>query len=145
MTPVEFARLSLIISIIVLIVNIVVLITLASAHDPDNRTLDPWYNSIKQPDGTSSCCGVADAYFCNNVTVQNNRMFCTVTDKRDDKSRGRPHVPFGTVVHVPAEKLVRDGEARKGNPTGQGVVWMRAGNYDPTLFMVFCYLMPELT
>jgi len=70
---------------------------------------------------------------------------------RDDDSRKRAHVDVGTKVLIPANKLVKDDEAKKGNPTGQGVVWMRAGYYgsdyklDPKDFTVFCYFAPDLT
>jgi hypothetical protein len=126
-----------------------------SAHDPDHHDHDKWYASIKIPNSGASCCGVSDAYFCNNLEVVGEDTFCTVTDDRDDGPRKRPHVPVGTKVKIPAEKLIRDEEAKKGNPTGQGVIWMRAGvvdvdtgavtPYHPKDYLVFCYFMPDMT
>jgi hypothetical protein len=118
----------------------------AHAHDPDHHEDDAWYQSIKIPDLGVSCCGVGDAYFCNHMrVVDGTRTVCTITDTRDDASRGRPHVPVGTMVEIPNEKLVRDEEAKKGNPTGQGVIWMKPSMYAPTGYNVYCYMMPELT
>lgn len=135
---------------------IFVLMTRVEAHDPEHRDHDQWYASIKMPDSDTSCCGVSDAYFCNRLEVKGDQTFCTITDTRDNASRKRPPVPVGTKVLIPANKLVKDAEARKGNPTGQGVIWMRAGyvngstgepmvTFDPKDYTVFCFFAPDLT
>lgn len=96
--------------------------------DPDLRA---WYESLKRPDvPTMSCCGVADAYFCDGYRMEGGKAVCTITDDRPDEPRRRPHVPVGTVIEIPPAKLMREG----GNPTGHGVVFMTRDRY------VWCYV-----
>ena len=110
------------------------------AQDPEIRQ---WYQQLMQPDHpTASCCGEADAYWCDNLRVKlmiepgGNasipHIFCTITDDRPDEPRGRPHVKIGTEIEVPNEKFKWD----RGNPTGHGVVFLSRGGY------VFCYVQP---
>ncbi|NPU63401.1 hypothetical protein HL667_00125 [Bradyrhizobium sp. 83012] len=95
--------------------------------------LRAWYESLMQPDvPTASCCGVADAYFCDDYGLRDGKPSCVISDDRDDASRGRPHVEIGTVIEIPPNKLKWD----KGNPTGRGVVFMSRNRY------VFCYVQP---
>lgn len=90
-----------------------------------------WYKSLMRPDApSSSCCGEADAYWCDNFRYEGKRAVCTITDDRDDGPLGRPHVELGTVIEVPDVKLKWD----KGNPTGHGVVFMSWQGY------VLCYV-----
>jgi hypothetical protein len=139
----------------------------AFAHDPDNHDNDEWYASIKMPGTETSCCGIGDAYYCNDFRVEKDgNTYCTITDTRDDASRKRLHVEVGTKVLIPAKKVIRNEidpenplvmktkEAHKGNPTGNGIVWMRAGFindegqsvfYDPEDITVYCYFLPDLT
>lgn len=106
--------------------------TAALAHDPDNDQHDSWYSSLMRPDAPqNSCCGIADAYFCDDVHVHAGETFCKITDTRDDKKRGdRPHVPVGTVIKIPPEKY----KYNAGNPTGHTVVFMSRERY------VFCFV-----
>lgn len=100
--------------------------------DPDLRA---WYQNLMQPDVPSaSCCGEADAYWCDDYyySPSKHKAFCRVTDDRADEPRGRPHVAIGTEIEVPANKLKWD----KANPTGHGVVFISRGGY------VFCYVQP---
>lgn len=47
-------------------------ITKAFAHD-DDASHDDWYMSLKQPDNpTASCCGIADAYWCDDIDTTDN-------------------------------------------------------------------------
>lgn len=95
--------------------------------------LSQWYKSLMQPDvPTSSCCGEADAYYCNDYTVRNGKPSCIINDDRPDEPRGRPHVENGTVIEIPDHKLKWD----SGNPTGNGIVFMSRNRY------VFCYVQP---
>ena len=55
-----------------------------------------------------------------------------ITDTRDDKQTGRPHIPPGTKVVVPNHKLKYD----RGNPTGHGVIFVN------TTLDVYCYIVP---
>jgi hypothetical protein len=100
------------------------------AVDPDVRQ---WYQALMQPDvPTASCCGEADAYWADEVHVRDGKTYATITDDRPDGPRGRPHVPPGTEVEVPNNKLKWD----KSNPTGHGIVFLSRGGY------VFCYVQP---
>lgn len=109
----------------------------ARAHDADHPELHPWYGSLMQPDNPSaSCCGTADAYWCDLVSVRHDgpnkepRTYCKITDGRADGPLGRPHVPIGTEVYIPNHKLKWDA----GNPTGHAVVFMRGPE------TVFCFV-----
>lgn len=97
--------------------------------DPVTRS---WYKGLMQPDNPHvSCCGVADAYWSDKVEVIDGKVFATITDTRDDKPLGRPHVPPGTRIEVPPHKLKWD----RGNPTGHVVVFLGAG------LTVLCFVM----
>lgn len=97
-------------------------------------SLSEWYRSLMQPDvPTASCCGEADAYFCNDYrSHQDGTALCTIDDDRPDEPRHRPHIDNGTVIVIPPNKLKWD----SGNPTGNGVVFL-SRNGD-----VFCYVQP---
>lgn len=100
------------------------------AADPAIRE---WYKGLMQPDvPTSSCCGEADSYWADEIHVRDGKTFVVITDDRDDKTLGRPHVPNGTEIEVPPNKLKWD----RGNPTGHGVLFMSRSQY------VFCYVQP---
>jgi hypothetical protein len=47
---------------------------------------------------------------------------CTITDDRDDAPRKRPHVPVGTEIYIPTNKLKWD----EGNPTGHSIIFLAA-------------------
>lgn len=100
------------------------------AGDP---TIREWYRSLMQPDNpTISCCGEADAYWCDDYYSRGDKAYCKITDDRPDDARGRPHVEVGTEVEIPVHKLKWD----KSNPTGHGVVFLSRGGY------VFCFVAP---
>lgn len=116
----------------------VAFVSLAWGRDAGQwETSDPavveWYRSLMRPDApSSSCCGEADAYWADEVHVKDGKTYATITDDRPDEPRGRPHVPVGTVVEIPNEKLKWD----KSNPTGHGVVFLSRGGF------VFCFVQP---
>jgi hypothetical protein len=123
--------------VILSIYGIIVAVTLnllmgaAYAHDPDNPELDGWYSGLMRPDApSSSCCGHADAYWADEVHVRDGKTFATITDDREDSALGRPHVPNGTVIEVPNEKLKFD----RGNPTGHAIIFLSMQGY------VWCYV-----
>jgi hypothetical protein len=96
-----------------------------------DNDLTAWYQGLRQPDNPeASCCGTADAYFCDDYGVRNGKPSCVISDDREDGPRHRPHVDIGTVIEIPAHKLKWD----MGNPTGHGVVFMSPGQY------VFCFV-----
>lgn len=114
--------------------------------DPEIRQ---WYQSLMQPDvPTASCCGEADAYWCDDYTARGGKAYCTISDDRDDIPRKRPHIDIGTVIEIPPNKL-KWGEndpqrAMAGNgpgkisfnPTGHSIIFLSSGNY------VFCFVQP---
>lgn len=90
-----------------------------------------WYQSLMQPDApASSCCGEADAYWCDEIHVRDGRTFCGITDDRPDEPLKRMHVPIGTQIEIPNHKLKWD----RGNPTGHSIVFLSR-----TLFP-FCFV-----
>ncbi len=96
--------------------------------DPVKRE---WYKSLMRPDApTSSCCGEADAYWADEVHVRDGKTYATITDDRDDAALGRPHVPVGTEIEIPSEKLKWD----RGNPTGHNVLFLSSYRYP------FCFV-----
>jgi hypothetical protein len=117
---------------------------------PDNDT-SQWYRALMQPDvPTASCCGPADAYYCENphtkMIINNDTQklephnFCTINDDRDDGARGRPHIDNGTEIEIPDSKLKwseidpQRSVKMERNPTGHGIVFLSRAWY------VFCYV-----
>lgn len=94
------------------------------AHD-EHSEFDDWYSSLKQPDNPDySCCGIADAYWCDDIYVRKGTTYCKITDDRDDtKLRNRTHVPIGTEIEIPTTKLKFD----RGNPTGHSIAFLTSG------------------
>jgi len=82
-----------------------------------------------------SCCGVADAYWCDEVHVRDNRTYCNITDDRPDGPLMRPHREVGTEIAVPNEKLTW----KDGNPTGHAIVFI--GVYGT----VYCFVQSSGT
>ena len=100
---------------------VVALVGNALAHDPDHPEHHPWYGSLMQPDNPSvSCCGLADAYWCDEYFARDGKAYCRITDGRDDAPLGRPHIPLGTEFEIPPYKLKFD----RGNPTGHAVIFV---------------------
>jgi hypothetical protein len=101
----------------------------ARAHDSGQwETSDPairaWYHTLMQPDNKMvPCCGEADAYYADQVeTGPNGELVAVITDTRDDKPLGRPHVPVGTKIIVPRNKIKFDA----GNPVGRNIIFLSA-------------------
>ena len=93
-----------------------------------------WYRSLMQPDvPQASCCGEADAYWADSYEVtKEGEYIAIVTDEREDAPLQRAHVPIGTRIVIPRNKLKYD----QSNPTGHGIVFL-----SKELF-VWCYLAP---
>lgn len=108
-----------------------------SISDPETRA---WFQSLMMPDHPSiSCCGEADGYYCDDVKVTNGQATCTITDTRDDAPLRRTHLPVGTIVPIPPNKLGN----YPGNPTGHSIVflginWNISGS--PGAFNVYCFV-----
>lgn len=112
------------------------ILTPASARDlgqweGSDPVVKEWYQSLMMPDiPTASCCGEADAYWCDTINVREGKTLCTITDDRDDIPLRRPHVPIGTQIEIPDHKLKWD----RGNPTGHSIVFLSTANF------VFCFV-----
>jgi len=90
-----------------------------------------WFEHLKQPDHPQvSCCSFADAYYADTVETKDGQLIAVITDDRPDEPLGRPHVPVGTRIVVPPNKIKWD----KGNPTGHIVIFL---SYDQ---QVLCYV-----
>jgi hypothetical protein len=105
------------------------------AHDEDHNN-DEWYGSLLQPDNpNASCCGLADAYWCDDYYARDGKAYCRITDDRDDAPLKRPHVDIGTEILIPPYKLKWEQSGKPiGNPTGHSVVFL-----SPMLH-VFCFV-----
>src|SRR5579859_5391816 len=61
-----------------------------------------WYQKLLQPDNpTVSCCGEADAYWCDDYYSRDGKAYCKITDDRPDEERGRPHREVGQEFEIP--------------------------------------------
>ncbi len=100
----------------------------AWGHD-DDHSHDEWYAGLMQPDNPSaSCCGVADAYWCDDYYARDGKAYCKITDDRVIPRR--PPIPSGTEIEIPEWKLKHD----RGNPTGHAVVFLSSGG------AVYCFV-----
>jgi len=100
------------------------------------ENIDPavreWYRNLKRPDFPQySCCGAADAYWCDEIHVKHGNTYCTITDDRDDEPLERRHIPVGTEIYIPPNKLKWDA----GNPTGHSIIFLAA-----TFSVVVCFV-----
>lgn len=117
-----------------------------SNSDP---TISQWYKTLMQPDNPAvSCCGEADAYWCDEVFSRTENdpntdkprvyNFCRITDNRDDVPLRRRPIPIGTEIRIPDHKMKwseTDPQPRTLiNPTGHGIVFLSRGDY------VYCYV-----
>ena len=101
--------------------------------DPDIRK---WYKSLMQPDvPTLSCCGEADAYYCDDIFVKDKKAYCRITDDRPDEPLGRPHREIGEVYEIPPNKLKYD----RSNPTGHSIIFLSTSGY------TWCFVQGTLT
>src|SRR5512139_1904134 len=97
----------------------------ASARDLGQwENTDPairgWYATVKRSSDGFPCCGEADAYWCDSITVEGDKTFCAITDDRDDGPLMRPHIPIGTKFEITPNKYAY----RHGNPTGHSILFV---------------------
>ena len=126
-----------------LALSLLLFATNALAHDPDEPEFDSWYHGLTRPDlDHSSCCGKADAYWCDIIHVRHDKVFCTITDDRPDAPRGRPHIDIGTEMEIPPEKMKwgpnDPDKTPPSNPTGHAIIFIiNGGSYSP---YVLCFV-----
>ncbi|HJY06347.1 MAG TPA: hypothetical protein VJ323_08505 [Bryobacteraceae bacterium] len=130
------ALVRIMIGAVVFVAAMFLVVAFALAHDHDHPELDQWYAGLMQPDNPAvSCCGKADAYWCDTINVKDGKTFCTITDDRDDGPLRRPHVPIGTQIEIPNHKLKWEQNGRPiGNPTGHSIVFLSVTGH------VFCFV-----
>jgi hypothetical protein len=119
---------------IMALVAYVLLSLSAQARDLGQWDSDPetkaWFKTLMQPDKpTVPCCGEADAYWCDEISVDGSKVFCKITDDRDDAPLRRPHIEMGTPFEIPSYKYKYDA----GNPTGHAVLFVGAGG-------IYCFV-----
>lgn len=113
--------------------------TFAQARDNGQwENSDPavkeWYRTLMRPDVPDmSCCGEADAYYCDIIHIREGKTYCTITDDRDDAPLRRPHIDIGTEILIPPEKLKYD----RGNPTGHSILFVGTSN---GYHFAFCFV-----
>lgn len=114
--------------------------SVAKNFDPDtDLETTRWYQSLVQPDAPgASCCGVADAYWCDGLHTKTDYLgnihnFCTITDDRIIPNR--TPAPIGMEIEIPDRKMM-NGKTTGGNPTGHSIVFLSSGlNY------VYCFIL----
>jgi hypothetical protein len=103
------------------------------AHDDEHHEFDAWYQSLTQPDHPGvSCCGVADAYGCDDIFTRDGKNYCRITDDR--LLNRRPPLPLGTEIEIPDNKMMQ-WKATNGNPTGHSIVFLSSGG------AVYCFVL----
>ena len=114
---------------VALVLSLLASIAVGWCHDADHPEEDAWYAALMQPDNpTVSCCGKADAYWCDTIHVKDGKTFCTITDDR--VVLHRTPVPVGTEIEIPDRKLTW----KDGNPPGHSVVFLSSGG------AVYCFV-----
>ena len=120
---------------LITVLVMIVLIFSCHAHDAEHGEFNEWYQELMQPDNpTMSCCGKADSYFADEMHFHDGKAYAVISDNRDDTASGRPHIPNGTEIEIPNNKLKWD----RSNPTGHGVLFVTR----PPYFHVYCYVQP---
>jgi hypothetical protein len=77
------------------------------------------------------CCAFADSYYADIAETENGQLVAVITDNRPDQPLGRQHIPVGTRIVIPQNKI----KYNQGNPTGHIVLFISA-----TTLTVLCYV-----
>jgi len=104
-----------------------------SQNDPE---ISAWFRSLMEPNPGSyprSCCGESDAYYADKTVIKDEHTFAVITDDRDDVLLRRPHIDVGTLILIPAEKMI----VKRENPTGHDIIFTKelGGAY-----IVYCFI-----
>ena len=120
----------------------------ASARDlgqwaQNDPKISEWFKSLKRPDikdddkfTIKSCCGTGDGWETDLFEQKDGQYVAIITDERDDAPLQRPHLPAGTRVVVPNEKILKDNK----NPTGHGYIFLYVNQ--ETIVSIYCYIPP---
>jgi hypothetical protein len=79
----------------------------AGQWDASDPAVSAWYRGLMRPDMPESpCCGEADAYWADSFAVDraSGQYVAIVTDEREDKPLGRPHVPRARASSFPTRR-----------------------------------------
>jgi hypothetical protein len=121
--------LCLALTVMVVLIALLYSIKISVARDSgqwEDNEVSRWYKSLMQPDvPTLSCCGEADAYWCDDIHVKGDKTYCRITDDRPDAPLGRPHREIGAEFEIPPNKLKYD----SGNPTGHSIIFLSTVGY----------------
>lgn len=130
--------------IVGIIAVIIMTISLAVAqHKYASPDLSEYYASLMQPDNPkSSCCGDADRYFADKteactaddlIRVPSCAIVAVITDEGPDvftlangKTINRPHIPVGTRIPVPQNKIRKHPQP---NPTDRNIIFTGTSLY----------------
>jgi hypothetical protein len=129
-------RIASVIVAVFMVLMLVAFVSVTFARDlgqweAQNPAVVEWYQHLMQPDAPGvSCCGEADAYWCDDYYARDGNAYCRITDDRADAPRGRPHREVGTEFEIPSYKLKWD----SSNPTGHAVIFLSRGDY------VYCFV-----
>lgn len=85
-----------------------------------------YFAKLMQPDSPVSCCGSADLYWADKTDdcrphEQNCALVAIITDTRDDAPLMRAHIPAGTRIIIPPNKVRRP---PSNNPTQHTIVFV---------------------
>lgn len=95
-----------------------------------------WFRSLMQPDNPAvSCCGPADAYYCDDLHTRDGKNYCSITDDRDDAPLGRVHRAIGEEFEIPDNKMMTGSQIFGENPTGHNVLFLSTSGY------VWCFVL----
>lgn len=98
-----------------------------------------WFRDLMQPDSPSvSCCGSADAYYCDELHTKDGKNYCTITDDRDDAPLGRVHIDVGTEISIPDNKMMTGKQIFGTNPTGHSIVFLSSARF------VWCFVLATM-
>ena len=134
--------------IVALVVLVLLVLTLAIANAKTTGEVkypgaddSDYYAHLMMPDHPSEgCCGEGDVYFADNTEFgPKGELYAVITDTRPDhrvlpdgRVIDRAHVPVGTRVLVPSEKIRKHYTA---NPTGHTIIFLsQSGD-----MYVWCY------
>jgi hypothetical protein len=115
-------RRELIVGIAALVPSLVLAKNYDEEAAKENEVVAEWFKSVQFPNGATytSCCGVGDAYWADDVEYPKgvDYFFATITDDRAIKNRSDWN---GVKLKIPNEKI---DHLRQGNPTGHNVVFV---------------------